>query len=132
MAMRHVEVNIRNHRFSLACDEGQEARLLQLADEVNSRAQNIALNQPKAKDAQIILMTCLMLADELYDARIEAGILHEKLASGINSLPTEDRAALQDALPGYVVDNLADALNEISERLGSLSRSVETARETII
>lgn len=130
--MRHVEVSILNQRFSLACDEGQEARLLQLADEVNARARNIATTQPKAKDMQVLLMTCLMLADELYDARIEAGMLHEKLASGINSLPADDRNALQDMLPGYVVGTLSDALTEISDRLGNLSRSVETARESII
>lgn len=130
--MRHVEVNIFNQRFSLACDEGQEARLLQLADEVNARARDVAGNQPKAKEMQVILMTCLMLADELYDARIEAGILHEKLASGISNMPTDDRDALQDMLPGYVVGTLSDALGEISDRLGNLSRSVETARESII
>lgn len=130
--MKQVEVIVCNQRFSLACDDGQEPHLLQLADEVSARAQKIADSQPKAKESQILLMTCLMLADELYDARTEAGILHEKLAGGLNHLPEEATEVLQEMLPDYVAGTLSEALEEISGRLDKLSRSVESAREAII
>lgn len=130
--MKQVEIMVCNQRFSLACDDGQEPHLMQLADEVSDRAKKIADSQPKAKDSQILLMTCLMLADELYDARTEAGILHEKLAGEINNPPEEAPDVSQEMLPDYVAGTLSEALEEISFRLDRLSRSVESARETII
>lgn len=130
--MKQVEVTICHQRFSLACDDGQEPHLLQLADEVNARAEKIAEAQPKAKESQILLMTCLMLADELYDARTEAGMLHERLAIEINNMQKKSEEPAGELGQEYVVGTLSEALEEISGRIDKLARSVESARETII
>ncbi|GEM_PF-664564 len=80
--MRSLDVNINGIIYSLACDDGQEVQVSQLADEVDMRARRIAKGMPQlhGNERMLLVMTCLTLADELYEARQEAGALHEHLS----------------------------------------------------
>lgn len=121
--MKQVEVRIGFHTYTLACAEGQEGHLQQLADEIDLRARSIKEKSPRASEALTLVMTALMLADELYEARQEAGMLHEKLAMGVTLGNGESMPPIPSA--GMVARNLTMAMNEIADQLDSIAAAIE-------
>ncbi len=67
--MANVIVNFNNQHYHLACQDGEEERLLKLADYVEARATKIAGAMGAVSDFRLLLMTALSLADELDEGR---------------------------------------------------------------
>ncbi len=90
--MKIVEVKILNSKFKLACEEGQESKLLAIAEEFNRKATNIAKNQPSAPDGLIVVMAALMLQDQISSANHEENIedsiteIFDSITTRINNL----------------------------------------------
>jgi len=81
----HVNVTIHGRQFRMACEDGQEAHLQQLARDLDERIVALRGQFGEIGDARLTVMAALMVADELSETdkrlkRIEA-----------------ERAALQDA-----------------------------------
>ena len=77
--MRKTDIRINGKVYQVICDADQVDHLRQLSDEVDARAKKISASTPHANETMLLLFTCLTLADELYEARSETGILHEHL-----------------------------------------------------
>ncbi len=118
--MKKLEITVNGYNYTLACDDGQESHVEQLSEEVNMRAEQVAGITPKASEAMTLVMTCLMLADELYEARQEAGALHEKLAGIGTPMAADDGEAGQQAQA-----TLALAMNEIADHLEEMAERIE-------
>ncbi len=66
--MGQATITINGRTYRLKCRDGEEARLLALADVVSHRVDSLAGEFAAAGDGRLLLMTALMLADELMDA----------------------------------------------------------------
>jgi cell division protein ZapA len=62
-------ITINGRTYRLKCGDGEEERLLALADVVRHRVDSLAGEFAAAGDGRLLLMTALMLADELLDAQ---------------------------------------------------------------
>ncbi len=102
--MPSVELNINGRFYNIACDAGEEERVRQLSRIVDEKARLIG---PAASDAQRFLMACLMMADELDEARGTA-----PAKKGASSASTEDHDLLVAA-----VDHLAERIDQIAAAL---------------
>ena len=80
-----VTLNGRSYRFD--CGDGEDARLAELAAFVKGRVEEIGRQFGNAGDERILLMAALLIADELWDARVA---LAEK-AVAVNE-PVKDAA----------------------------------------
>jgi cell division protein ZapA len=80
-----VTLNGRSYRFD--CGDGEDARLAELAAFVKGRVEEISRQFGNAGDERILLMAALLIADELWDARVA---LAEK-AVAVNE-PVKDAA----------------------------------------
>lgn len=67
--MANVIVRFNNQDYHLACQDGEGERLSKLAEYVNGKAAEIALSMGAVTDIRLLLMTAILLADELDDAR---------------------------------------------------------------
>jgi cell division protein ZapA len=67
--MGQVTVTVNGRTFKLGCADGEEARVLDLAGDVAERAQAIAEEFGPISDDRVLLLTAIMLADELAEAR---------------------------------------------------------------
>ena len=67
--MGQATITINGRTYRLKCGDGEEARLLALADIVRHRVDSLAGEFEAAGDGRLLLMTALMLADELMDAQ---------------------------------------------------------------
>lgn len=67
--MGQVSVTLNNRTYKLACNDGEEPRLADLAREVKTRVENLAREFGQPADERILLMAAVLLADELMDLR---------------------------------------------------------------
>jgi cell division protein ZapA len=109
--MNHVNVTINGRQYRMACEDGQEARLLKLAESLESRVESLRGKFGEIGDARLTVMAALTACDELVDASQRIRNLEEEL-EGLRDLrvTSADRAkATQVAV--------ANALNAAADRI---------------
>jgi cell division protein ZapA len=66
--MSHINVTINGRQYRMACEEGQEARLLKLAESLESRIGSLRGKFGEIGDARLVVMAALTVCDEHLDA----------------------------------------------------------------
>jgi cell division protein ZapA len=105
--MAKVDLMIGGNSYTVACRDGEEARLSTLATMVDAKAADARRALGGVSEARQLLFAALLLADELDEARRQGG--------APATAPTPPPAA----------DDGDDLLEEIAARLESLSRRLE-------
>src|SRR4051812_38655369 len=77
--MSHINVSINGRQYRMACEEGQEARLVKLAESLETRIQSLRGKFGEIGDARLTVMAALTACDELLDARQRIHTLEEEL-----------------------------------------------------
>lgn len=67
--MGQISVTIQNRTYRLSCDDGQESRLNELADYVRAKADQLIEDHGRIGDDHLMLMSAILIADELWDER---------------------------------------------------------------
>ncbi len=67
--MGQVTVTVNEQTYTLACRDGDEARLAALAAVIDERAKALASRLGQVGEARLMLMVALLLADEIRDLR---------------------------------------------------------------
>lgn len=109
--MNHINVTINGRQYRMACEEGQEARLLSLAENFESRTQNLRGKFGEIGDARLTVMAALTVCDELLDAGQRIRGLEEELVA-----LRDVRAAADDRAQATQIV-MADALNAAAKRI---------------
>ena len=109
--MSHINVTINGRQYRMACEEGQEARLLQLAESFETRIENLRGKFGEIGDARLTVMAALTVCDELLDASHRIRSLEEELAA-LRDL----RAAAADKTRSTQIA-MANALNSTADRI---------------
>ena len=109
--MSHVNVTINGRQYRMACEEGQEPRLLKLAESMESRVDALRGKFGEIGDARLTVMAALTVCDELLDAQGRIRNLEEELEALRDlRIAAADRArATQTAV--------ANALNAAADRI---------------
>jgi cell division protein ZapA len=109
--MSHINVTINGRQYRMACEEGQEVRLLKLAESLESRIQSLRGKFGEIGDARLTVMAALTVCDELLDASVQIKTLEQEIESLRNvRLAATDRARETQAA-------VASALNAAAERI---------------
>ena len=77
--MSHINVTINGRQYRMACEPGQETRLLKLADNLEVRVESLRGKFGEIGDGRLTVMAALMVADELVDAQARIRALEEEL-----------------------------------------------------
>ena len=109
--MSHINVTINGRQFRMACEEGQEVRLLKLAESFESRIQTLRGKFGEIGDARLTVMAALMTCDELVDA----GNRVRTLEAEITELRDFRNAAAERARMTQTA--VVNALNSAAERI---------------
>ena len=109
--MSHVNVTINGRQYSMACEEGQEARLLKLAESLEARVESLRGKFGEIGDARLTVMAALTVCDELLDATSRIRTLEEELEAlrGVRAAAADRARATQTAV--------ANALNAAADRI---------------
>ena len=116
--MSHVSVTINGRQYRMACEEGQERRLLQLAENLESRITSLRGKFGEIGDARLTVMSALMMADELLDANQRIVRLEDEM----NALQDARFAAGERAKATQSA--IALALNSAAERLEKMTQTL--------
>jgi cell division protein ZapA len=109
--MSHINVTINGRQYRMACEEGQEARLLNLAESFEARIGSLRGKFGEIGDARLTVMAALTVCDELVDASHRVRALQEEL----DALRDIRVAAADRAKQTQVA--VANALNAAAERI---------------
>ena len=96
--MGQVSININGRDYDIACADGEEEHVNQLAGLVAARVDQLATSVGQLGEARMLLMACLVLADEL------------KEKSGDIDATAENRA-------GELLDAVSERIELIAQRL---------------
>ena len=120
--MSHINVTINGRQYRMACEEGQEVRLLKLAESLETRVGELRGKFGEIGDARLTVMAALTACDELVDASARIRSLEEELEQLRNArVAAIDRArATQTAV--------SNALNAAAERI---ERTTQVLNRTI-
>ena len=120
--MSHINVTINGRQYRMACEEGQEVRLLKLAENLESRVEMLRGKFGEIGDARLTVMAALTACDELLDA----GQQIRKLEDELKTLRDVRVAALDRAKATQAA--VANALNAAAERI---ERTTQDLNRTI-
>lgn len=67
--MGQVAVTMNGRTYRLRCGDGEEARLLALANHVKGKVEQLTSEFGQVGEDRLLLMASLLVADELFDAR---------------------------------------------------------------
>lgn len=97
-----VDVTIHGHDYTIACGVGEEDKLVELVSYVNKKINEISLTGANATENRLLMLTCLLLADELVETKKEAERIRQ-----------EDEELMVAA-----VDHLRERIASIAEAVG--------------
>jgi cell division protein ZapA len=116
--MNHVSVTINGRQYRMACEEGQETRLLRLADSLESRVENLRGKFGEIGDARLTVMAALTMADELADANQRIRALEEELAALRDvRVVAADRARATQSAVAAALNSAADRIEKTTQIL---------------
>jgi cell division protein ZapA len=78
--LAHVTIKLNGYSYTVGCEDGQEQHLMAMADQVESRIESIKKLGGSSGEARLLVLTALLLADEIHDMRIEMEALRAAAA----------------------------------------------------
>jgi cell division protein ZapA len=114
--MPQVTVTINGRQFRMACEDGEEEHLLQLAEDLDQRIARLRARFGEIGDTRLTVMAALTLADELSETKEKLQRVEPELATLQDaSVVSADRHQATQAA-------IAAALNAAAERIENITR----------
>ncbi len=113
--MPMVDITVNGRRHSVQCGVGEEARVKGLANYVDRKVSELAVDGAKIGDARLMLLASLMVADELSDAYDKI----QELEAGQNGTPAAPAGAASDheRRAAALIEQVAEQLNAVAAEL---------------
>ena len=113
-----VNVMVNGRAYTIACDEGEEDHLKDLATQVDEKAREVLNSVGQVGDARMMLMAALLIADEHHDmtAKLAAGAQAVTDSSG-EKQTLHLRAEAAESAAADVLEGAAKRLEDIAARL---------------
>lgn len=113
-----VNVMVNNRAYTIACDEGEEDHLRQLAEHVDSKVRELLEEVGQVGDLRLILMAALLITDDYFDAasRLEARAREMGELAGSNNEIAE-RLDQAEAIAAETLEAAAKRIEDIAARL---------------
>lgn len=108
--MAKLEVTLLGKRYPLACSDGDEARVEALAGYVDGKLRALAGSQSSATESRLFLLTCIMLADEVFELKADLAEWQKKAAGDMQG---------SEAMMVAAVEDLTGRLEKLAQRLAA-------------
>jgi cell division protein ZapA len=110
--MSEVGVTVNGRPYKITCDDGQEPRIRRLAQYVDARVGEFVKGIGQVGEARLLLLTALVIADELSDA---------------NEALQEERSRLRaaEAEAADAADAAASGVHGIAQRIEAIAARLE-------
>lgn len=110
--MAQVTITINSREYAIACEDGQEVRILQLARMLDEKAKLLTSASGQVNENMLLAMVGLLLADELTEI---------KKNGAPAQVPVQD-----DSKKILELDSdLADKIKTLTEEINSVAKRIE-------
>lgn len=109
--MAQVSVTINGRAYQIACDDGQEEHLRQLAGYIDRRVAELVAAMGQIGDMRLLVMVSLLIADELSEVTRQ---LDDTRKTSSDALSTATKA---DAKAASALEGVAARIEDIAARL---------------
>ena len=116
--MSQVNVTINGRQFRMACEDGEEARLSRLADELDASIATLRTRFGEIGDTRLTVMAALTLADQLSETKEKLQRLEPELATLRNaSVASADHSQATQTVVVAALNAAAERIENITKRL---------------
>lgn len=112
--MAQVTVTINSREYAIACENGQEARIIQLAGVLEEKARLLKDISGQINENMLLAMIGILVADDLLEARKN----NASAASASKPAEEPDTGALDQALAGR--------LRLVGEKIKAVAKQIES------
>ena len=116
-----VNVMVNNRTYTIACDEGEQEHLKELAGHVDAKVRELAGSVGQVGDQKLMLMAAVLITDELLEARARL----EGQAKKVGEL-SESHAELTGQA-GKSEERAARTLEDAAARIESIVDRIKAA-----
>jgi cell division protein ZapA len=116
--MSQVSVTINGRQFRMACEDGQEAHLMELARDLDTRIEGLRSKFGEIGDTRLTVMAALTLADVVSETGQRVKRLEEEIAA------LQDARAASGERAKAAQASVAAALSAAAERIEIITRKL--------
>ncbi len=109
--MAQITISINSREYAIACEDGQEMRILQLSRLLDEKAKLLTDGTNQISESMLLAMISLLLADELSELKKSKGIPE--------AVPQFDTKKMQE-----IDKQLASEIKALNERLKMLAKEI--------
>jgi cell division protein ZapA len=120
--MAQVSVTIAGHAYRVACGEGEEDHLQDLARQIDEKIETLKRNFGEIGDQRLTIMAAITIADELAEANRRIAALEAEIADMKSTTMTLETERDQWA------DHIADSLGETAARIERVAQNLNGSR----
>jgi len=117
--MARVSITINGQNYDIACGDGEEQHILDLARILNAKVGELVTAVGHVGEARLLAMAGLLMADDLAEAKEELALARAKIET-----PSEQASLLN---PQADEDKLADVLETMAGRIETIADGLENA-----
>ena len=126
--MTQVSVTINGRQFRMACEDGQEGHLVNLARELDARIGALRTKFGEIGDTRLTVMAAITVADELAEAGARIKRLEEEIALLQNAqVATSDHNKAAQAAIASALGAAAERVEGITKRLNQTIANADVA-----
>lgn len=108
--MAQINLLINGRNFGMECDDGQEQRVRDLGRYVDLKVKNISGAGAASNENHLLVLTSLMLADEIFELR-------ENLSALGDHIESKEDYDKHEQMIAEAIDTLADRIDSIAKRI---------------
>jgi len=129
--MAEVNISINGRIHEISCDNGQEGRVVDLASYIDQRLQQIARSGAAYNDAHLMVLTALVIADELFETREKLSAL--SASSAATPAPAAKGRKGEAAEAGEAATSpeeekaMAQLIEKLAKRIDGIAARVQAA-----
>ncbi len=116
--MARVSISVNGNTYEIACADGEEQHILDLAGVLDGRVDELVAAIGQAGEARLLAMAGLLMADEL--AELKEEVQNLRAAAAVVPPPTP-------AVPAVDEERAAGLLEALAERIETIAQRVEQA-----
>ena len=116
-----VNVMVNGRAYTIACDEGEEEHLKELAGHVDSKVRELLGSVGQVGDQRLMLMAALLVADEYLTVKAQTETLKSELAGLTNAREELDKRLNKSE--SFSADTLEAAAKRIENIAARLTRA---------
>jgi cell division protein ZapA len=117
-----ISLTVHGRSYQVTCDDGQESHLMKLAKHIDRKMAELEASIGQVGEQRLLFMSCLLIADELFDAQRQV----DGLKAG--RIPAGSSAAAASASGSVAGDEQATrALEACAQRIEAIAARLQGA-----